>query len=181
MSSVDHDDEVKDVSPTPTMHAQARIESHPSATVSESASTEVADTNGSGGDEKKGYADTVYDEKADLKGKGPGFKDDRFEDRGIHELDDEGQTKRVRLVMEQRTGKELIAGIEDDGQYTTPRWWVDFAPMTKADSSAGGILCRLSTPNSPRLQLRFRSTIPKSRPKYPPRSSLSCFSIGSHP
>ena len=104
------------ISPTPTLQHHLTQTTSNAAPISESASTEVGDAT----NEKREYMDeTGFTDK----GKGARFRDDRFEDRGIHEVDDEGnKKKKVRVVMEQKTGKELIAEIEDGGTYTTPRW-----------------------------------------------------------
>ncbi|ORX38364.1 P-loop containing nucleoside triphosphate hydrolase protein [Kockovaella imperatae] len=105
------------LSPTPTVYPPASnsyMTSIPPAT-SDSASTEVDDPVG----EKRDY----LDEKIDFKGKGLRYKDDRFEDRGILEVEDEkNQKKKVRVVMEQKSGRELIAEVEENGNYTVPRW-----------------------------------------------------------
>lgn len=48
--------------------------------------------------------------------------DSGYEDRGEHEVDDDdGKKKRVKVVLEKKTGKELVKEI-GQGPYTIPRW-----------------------------------------------------------
>ncbi|WWC63484.1 uncharacterized protein I303_106087 [Kwoniella dejecticola CBS 10117] len=44
-----------------------------------------------------------------------------YEERGIHEVDDEGLKRKVMVVMEQKTGKEILKDV-GGGPYTQPRW-----------------------------------------------------------
>ncbi|WVQ68434.1 uncharacterized protein L199_006642 [Kwoniella botswanensis] len=44
-----------------------------------------------------------------------------YEERGIQEIDDEGAKRKVMVVMEQKTGKEILKHV-DGGPYTQPRW-----------------------------------------------------------
>lgn len=50
-----------------------------------------------------------------------GTSDSGYEDRGEHEVDDLGKKKRVKVVLEKKTGKELVKEI-GSGPYTVPRW-----------------------------------------------------------
>ncbi|WWC71394.1 uncharacterized protein I206_105349 [Kwoniella pini CBS 10737] len=44
-----------------------------------------------------------------------------YDERGIHEIEEEGQKRKVMVVMEQRTGKEILKDV-GGGPYTQPRW-----------------------------------------------------------
>ncbi|WWC90534.1 uncharacterized protein L201_005470 [Kwoniella dendrophila CBS 6074] len=44
-----------------------------------------------------------------------------YEERGIQEVEDEGQKRKVMVVMEQKTGKEILKDV-GGGPYTQPRW-----------------------------------------------------------
>lgn len=46
---------------------------------------------------------------------------DAYEDRGELEIEEEGTKRKVRVVMEQKSGKELITELSG-GPYTQPRW-----------------------------------------------------------
>ena len=107
----------RELSPTSTLQPQAPG-SDQSRTRSEAASTDVDITEL---EKKRSPTEDEFDEKAGFKGKSKQLADGRFEDRGIHEVEDEGEMKQVRVVMEQKSGKELIAEMSG-GPYTTPRW-----------------------------------------------------------
>lgn len=44
-----------------------------------------------------------------------------YEQRGITELEDDGKMRKVRVVLEKKTGKELLQDVTD-GTYTVPKW-----------------------------------------------------------
>lgn len=44
-----------------------------------------------------------------------------YEDRGIVELDQAGTKRRIRVVVEDETGKERLKDV-GSGEYTEPRW-----------------------------------------------------------
>ena len=50
--------------------------------------------------------------------KGP---DNDFEEKGIYDVDDEGKRKRVKVILEHKTGKEMVQEV-GHGQYSIPRW-----------------------------------------------------------
>ena len=49
--------------------------------------------------------------------------DDKFEKRGTAEVEDEGMKRRVQIVLEKKTGKEILRDL-GGGAYTQPRWYV---------------------------------------------------------
>ena len=65
----------------------------------------------------------VEKSREDLSEKQKRSEHHAFEDRGIFDVDDEGKQKKVKVVMERQTGKELVQEI-GTGQYTIPRWSV---------------------------------------------------------
>jgi hypothetical protein len=44
-----------------------------------------------------------------------------FEDKGLIEVDDEGRKRTMRVVLEQKSGRELLKEVSG-GKYTIPRW-----------------------------------------------------------
>nr|XP_019044875.1 ATP-binding cassette transporter YOR1 [Kwoniella bestiolae CBS 10118]OCF23805.1 ATP-binding cassette transporter YOR1 [Kwoniella bestiolae CBS 10118] len=68
------------------------------------------------------------EDEQDLKKKISQGSDDKngssskeYEERGIQEIEDEGAKRKVMVVMEQKTGKEILKHV-DGGPYTQPRW-----------------------------------------------------------
>jgi len=47
--------------------------------------------------------------------------DEGYQDKGIIEVEDIGVKRKVRVVLEQKSGKEMLKEVAG-GQYTTPRW-----------------------------------------------------------
>lgn len=104
--------------------AVSRGGSSPSAsTLHPTSSNEQSQTSNNGNQrsaEKHGKpvtpAAATFDEKDSTKD-----SDSGYEDRGEHEVDDDGKKKKVKVVLEKRTGKELVTEI-GQGPYTQPRW-----------------------------------------------------------
>jgi hypothetical protein len=48
-------------------------------------------------------------------------KNQEYEERGMVEIDEDGEKRKVMLVVEQKSGKEMFRDIVG-GPYTTPRW-----------------------------------------------------------
>lgn len=44
-----------------------------------------------------------------------------YEQRGVTELEDDGRMRKVRVVLEKKSGKELLQDVTD-GTYTIPKW-----------------------------------------------------------
>lgn len=94
----------------------SRDSSVPSATtLHPSASTERVPKTDPVVSEKRGIPG-AYDEKPHSSA-----SSESYEDRGEHEVDDDGKVKRVKVVLEKRSGKELVTEI-GQGPYTIPRW-----------------------------------------------------------
>ncbi|WVR09429.1 hypothetical protein IAU60_006496 [Kwoniella sp. DSM 27419] len=53
--------------------------------------------------------------------KPPSYDGKEYEEMGVQEIDDDGQKRKVMVVMEHRTGKELLKDV-GGGPYTQPRW-----------------------------------------------------------
>lgn len=94
----------------------------PSSTLAARAASETAEptlpSNGSSETERETYDkrdekdDSDDTEKETEKG---------FEDRGIVELDQAGTKRRIRVVVEDETGRERLKDV-GSGEYTVPRW-----------------------------------------------------------
>jgi hypothetical protein len=50
-------------------------------------------------------------------------KNQEYEERGMVEIDEDGEKRKVMLVVEQKSGKEMFKDI-GGGPYTVPRWSV---------------------------------------------------------
>lgn len=97
-----------------------RTGSSPSASTLHPTSSDGGSQSGSSPAEKVGNSkNKQFDEKRQPSVSGS--EDSGYEDRGEHEVDDEGKKKRVKVVLEKRTGKELVKEI-GTGPYTIPRW-----------------------------------------------------------
>lgn len=48
-------------------------------------------------------------------------KDKEYEERGLVEIEEDGEKRKVMLVVEQKSGKEMFRDI-GGGPYTQPRW-----------------------------------------------------------
>lgn len=48
-------------------------------------------------------------------------KNKEYEERGMVEIDEDGEKRKVMLVVEQKSGKEMFKDI-GGGPYTVPRW-----------------------------------------------------------
>jgi hypothetical protein len=99
-------------SPESSSGASLPVPQHSSGDMSDRASTRVGDND----DEKKGSGE--YSEKPKFK-RGKSVKG--FEEKGLVEVDEEGKKKKVMLVVEERTGKEMFKEYAQ-GPYTIPRW-----------------------------------------------------------
>lgn len=44
-----------------------------------------------------------------------------FDDKGLIEVEEDGQKRKVRVVLEHKTGKEMLKEVSG-GSYTVPRW-----------------------------------------------------------
>lgn len=68
-------------------------------------------SSGSGSGEKKVPGKLVKDPKTGAA----------YLEKGVMELDENGQKRQVMLVVEQKSGKEMFKEV-GGGQYTQPRW-----------------------------------------------------------
>jgi hypothetical protein len=48
-------------------------------------------------------------------------KDKEYEERGLVEIEEDGEKRQVMLVVEQKSGKEMFRDV-GGGPYTQPRW-----------------------------------------------------------
>ena len=48
-------------------------------------------------------------------------KNQEYEERGLVEIDEDGEKRKVMLVVEQKSGKEMFKDV-GGGPYTIPRW-----------------------------------------------------------
>ena len=48
-------------------------------------------------------------------------KNQEYEERGMVEIDEDGEKRKVMLVVEQKSGKEMFKDV-GGGPYTIPRW-----------------------------------------------------------
>jgi hypothetical protein len=48
-------------------------------------------------------------------------KNREYDERGIVEIDEDGEKRKVMLVVEQKSGKEMFKDV-GGGPYTIPRW-----------------------------------------------------------
>ncbi len=88
------------------------------------ASTQIGDDNEK--DElKKSVSSTgsSENEKAVARAGKPGGSGGAYTEKGLMEIEEQGQKKQVRVVVEAKSGKELIKDVYD-GPYTQPRWYV---------------------------------------------------------
>jgi len=44
-----------------------------------------------------------------------------YEDKGLIEVEEDGQKRTMRVVLEQKSGREILKEVAG-GTYTTPRW-----------------------------------------------------------
>jgi len=106
----------RDLSPTPTINpgpSTTQVDLRPPASDS-SASTHVA------GDDEKGKgtsSDGGYDEKAGVSSNAA------YVDKGLIDIEFEEGKRKVQVVLEQKSGKEMIKEL-GGGPYTQPRWCV---------------------------------------------------------
>lgn len=52
-------------------------------------------------------------------------KDNEYEERGLVEIEEDGEKRKVMLVVEQKSGKEMFKDV-GGGPYTQPRWCVAY-------------------------------------------------------
>ena len=64
------------------------------------------------GEKKLDVIDTPADRQAAQLG---------FDEKGIFDVENDGVRRKVKVVIEQKTGKELVQDIST-GEYTVPRW-----------------------------------------------------------
>ncbi|ORY35691.1 P-loop containing nucleoside triphosphate hydrolase protein [Naematelia encephala] len=109
-------------SPAPTLHADPSATQMPSSSAiggsTRSASTQVGDDDIVVNEKKVPIGDDI-DRNQDISDKEALGHD--YEDKGIVEIDDGGERRKVRVVVENRSGKELIKEMSG-GPYTEPRW-----------------------------------------------------------
>ena len=103
----------RDVSSTPTVIAESTASQliPPAPSSERSGSTHVGV-----GDEKASPSDDGYGEKAQAEG-----SKQEYIDKGILELDDEEGKRQVQVMLEQKSGRELLKAM-GGGPYTQPRW-----------------------------------------------------------
>ncbi|EIW68338.1 hypothetical protein TREMEDRAFT_32323 [Tremella mesenterica DSM 1558] len=88
---------------------------HPSST--QSTTTDVAGDGTELGDEKSKWSRENDEEQVEPSGS----KRDEYQEKGVIEVEHEGQTRKLKVVVEQKTGKELYTPASG-GPYTQPRW-----------------------------------------------------------
>ena len=49
------------------------------------------------------------------------YEEKGYENKGLIEVEDGGQKRKMRVVLEQKSGKELLKEVSG-GTYTMPRW-----------------------------------------------------------
>lgn len=47
--------------------------------------------------------------------------EDGYDDQGLIEVEEDGQKRQVRVVLEHKSGREMLKEVSG-GQYTIPRW-----------------------------------------------------------
>jgi hypothetical protein len=107
----------RDVSPSssrndptaPPLHSSTRSETT-------QVDNETAGSNGAAQSEKINADATTTSSEDEKKY----LSSDAYEQRGELDLDDEGELRRVRVVLEKKSGKEIIQDV-GVGRYTTPR------------------------------------------------------------
>lgn len=99
----------------------------PHAPSSSSDSTHVSRTPTIQNTEKNGSADTdVENEKRRSGGDGrldrpSEISEKGYDDKGIVEVEDDGVKRKVRVVLEHKSGREMLKEVAG-GEYTVPRW-----------------------------------------------------------
>lgn len=99
---------IRDPSPSSTLAAREAA--------SETAGEPTLPSNGSSSETERETYDKSRDDKGDSDDSEKGF-----EDRGIVELDQAGTKRRIRVVVEDETGRERLKDV-GSGEYTVPRW-----------------------------------------------------------
>lgn len=61
----------------------------------------------------------VEDDRDDSSEEG----DKGYDDKGVIEVEEDGKKRKVRVVLEHKSGKELLKEVAG-GEYTIPRWYV---------------------------------------------------------
>lgn len=105
----------RDLPPTPS------VQPDPSSTLvnivapssERTASTHVGSEDGKDREKGKGHSDGDYNEKSVL--------DAAYVDKGLVDVEDEEGKRQVQVVLEQKSGKEMIKEL-GGGPYTQPRW-----------------------------------------------------------
>lgn len=98
--------------PGPSSSSSRSIGNSPSSEVALSgASTQVEEDR-----EATKYNDEKRSNDSDDKNK-------EYEERGIVEIEEDGEKRKVMLVVEQKSGKEMFRDV-GGGPYTQPRWLV---------------------------------------------------------
>lgn len=100
-----------------------------SRSIGNSPSSEIALSGASTQVEEDREATRYNDEKRsnDSSGHGDDDKDKEYEERGIVEIEEDGEKRKVMLVVEQKSGKEMFRDV-GGGPYTQPRWLVTLLP-----------------------------------------------------
>ena len=83
-------------------------------------------------------ASTIISEETRQRAEGTSEKGDRpangkdgaFDERGIIEIEQDGQKRKALLVIEEKSGKELLKDVEG-GPYTIPRWYELRSPLSR--------------------------------------------------
>jgi hypothetical protein len=100
----------------PVINEKAGGSSSGSGTRGQASSTHSGSTQ-VGGDEvnEKQRSSDMSDEKI------MSSRNNDYEDKGIVDIEDEGVKRQVRVILENRTGKEVFKEMSG-GEYTIPRW-----------------------------------------------------------
>jgi hypothetical protein len=111
----------RDVSPTPT--AQVGASSSGTYNNNIAASTRSGSTQVGGDEDNEKRGSDIVDEKAGLaaQGRKEGISNGEYLDKGVIDIEDEGRKRQVRVVLENKSGREMFKEMAG-GPYTQPRW-----------------------------------------------------------
>lgn len=77
------------------------------------------------GDRSVAKTATATDEKATMNEKGSSASSTsskEYEERGVIEVDQDGTKRKLKVVVEDKSGREQFKDVEG-GPYSEPRWW----------------------------------------------------------